>query len=150
MPQPGERLAVVGIGHHRPDPREAGAETGEPPGPGAWARAIGRCDPAGDHQPEKVDEQVGFAALEPLMAVESPNASAFGRLDRLAVQDDPRRADQAATAEPRLGMKGPLQLGQDARLLPGAKGRVNATRAREQSGARGAPGTRLVAGKRWR
>src|SRR5271166_4757444 len=55
------------------------------------------------------------------MPIETTGASALGGLDRLTVQDDHRRAGQAAAAQARLLMKRPLQFGQDGRLFPGTK-----------------------------
>ena len=60
--------------------------------------------------------------------------SLLGGLDRLTVQDDHRRAEQAAAAQARLLMKRPLQFGQDARIFPGTKVMVNGARARELAG----------------
>jgi hypothetical protein len=47
-------------------------------------------------------------------------------------------------------MKRPLQVGQDARIFPGAEVMVNGAGAREQSGVAGAIGNRFAAGKRSR
>src|SRR5271157_3543295 len=66
--------------------------------------------------------------------IETTGASALGGLDRLTVQDDHRRAGQAAAAQARLLMKRPLQFGQDGRLFPGTKVMVNGARARQLAG----------------
>jgi hypothetical protein len=66
-----------------------------------WFRDIGGFDPASHHHAQRVDQQVAFASLHALVAVEPPDASALGGLDRLTVQNDHRRANQAAAAQAR-------------------------------------------------
>ena len=85
------------------------------PRPHASVRDIGGFDPTGHHHPQGVHEQVAFAPFDPFVPIETTGASALGGLDRLTVQDDHRRAGQAAAAQARLLMKRPLQFGQDAR-----------------------------------
>src|SRR5271165_4573646 len=65
-----------------------------------------------------------FAPFDPFVPIETTGAS-LGGLYRLTVQDDHRRAGQAAAAQARLLMKRPLQFGQDARIFPGTKVMVN-------------------------
>ena len=45
-----------------------------------------------DHQAERVGQDVTLAALDPLASIEAANATAFGRLDALAVDDTGGRA----------------------------------------------------------
>jgi len=85
-------------------------------------------------QSQGVDQQVAFAPVDPLVAVETSEASPLGGLDRLTVQDDYRRAEQAAAAQARLLVERPLQFSQDAPIFPGAEIVVNGTRAREVAG----------------
>src|SRR5260370_42179983 len=72
--------------------------------------------------------------FDPFVPIETTGASALGGLYRRTVQDDHRRAGQAAAAQARLLMKRPLQFGQDARIFPGTKVMVNGARARERAG----------------
>ena len=88
----------------------------------------------GHHHPQGVHEQVAFAPFDPFVPIETTGASALGGLDRLTVQDDHRRAGQAAAAQARLLMKRPFQFGRDARIFPGTKVLVNGARARELAG----------------
>jgi hypothetical protein len=102
--------------------------------PARWSQDIGPFHPPGHHHPEGVDEQVAFAPVDPFVPVKTANPAALGGLDRLAIQDDDRRAHRPTTAQARLLMKRPLEFGQDARLFPGAKVMVNGARAREFAG----------------
>jgi hypothetical protein len=71
---------------------------------------------------------VAFAPFDPFVSIETTGAFALGGLDRLTVQDDHRRAEQAAAAQARLFLKRPLQFGQNARIFPGTKVLVNGAR----------------------
>jgi NADPH-dependent 2,4-dienoyl-CoA reductase/sulfur reductase-like enzyme len=59
---------------------------------GAPIRHAGRLDPAGDQQPECVDQDMAFPPLHALVAVEPSAAAALRRLHRLPVHDDDRWA----------------------------------------------------------
>ncbi len=115
--------------HGKPDCKPASSRA-----PTRRSEHIGGFDPTGHHHPQGVHEQVAFAPVDPFVPIETTGASALGGLDRLTVQDDHRRAEQAAAVQARLLMKRPLEFGQGARIFPGTEVMVNGAGARELAG----------------